>query len=246
MDERLFLRLPQGHGWRTSPAVDVAKRIESEVNLAPGGLKLVHPIPSGFALLPRDEEARQALLRPGLQWKIEAPTQWHRYVAQKVPRMLAGLEGLREVTKDIMKEEITYRTSARVLRCSPSHHRQELPELDWVIVTDKPIPSISLFGSGLIRPMNESPIPLCQICLGYHPRRTCLRPPRCHKCGRGGHNQETCNRPEQCANCLGPHASGASFCPARPKRTQEGVFQLPSSSNRKAIRDLGERSFQRR
>lgn len=133
-----------------------------------------------------------------------------------------------------------------MLRCKPLHHRQELPELDWVIVTDKAIPPISLLGSGRVRPMNESPVPLCQTCLGYHPRRACLRPPRCRKCGRGGHTTETCNRPEQCANCLGPHASGTSFCPARPKRNQEGVLQLPTASNQKAIRDLGERNFRKR
>lgn len=159
--------------------------------------------------------------------------------------MIVMINSLREVTEDLLKQEITYRTGAEVLQCKPSHYRQELPELDWVIVTDKAIPPIILFNSGLVRPMKESPVPLCQTCLGYHPRRACRRPPRCRKCGRGGHATETCNRPEQCANCLGPHASGASFCPARPKSNQEGAFQLPTSSNQKAIRELGERNFRK-
>lgn len=111
-DERLFLRLPQNHSWRTTPAVEVAKRIETEANLAPGGLKLVHPIPSGFALLPGDEATKQALLYSDLPWKIEAPTQWHRYVVQRIPRILNMLDSLREVTEDLLKEEITYQTGA--------------------------------------------------------------------------------------------------------------------------------------
>lgn len=121
-----------------------------------------------------------------------------------------------------------------------------IEDVEFFKATDTWTPGRGILNSRVPRTYglpNESAIPLCQTCLGYHPRRSCLRPSRCRKCGRNGHDTETCQRPEQCANCFGPHASGVSYCPARPKRTQEGDFQLPTQANRKAIRDLGERKF---
>ncbi|KAK4170619.1 hypothetical protein QBC36DRAFT_201045 [Triangularia setosa] len=248
-DERLFVRLPDGHPWRkASPEgfrIELCRQLKAPLSL----IRSAKQVDTGFAIVPADKKARAQLLSMGPALgehgaKLDESTTWHTYVVPRVPRTVSGLDGNID-TEALMPDEILRATKAAPVAANKSKHaRTEDSHDDWVISFLKPTPdNFRLFGSLPARKIAKLPkANQCYRCQDFHDPRSCDRTIRCINCG-GEHSPGPCSKPPRCANCHGPHRADLAVCQARP-RMENGSLRKPTNRQLKAIRKMGEALYE--
>ncbi|KHJ34673.1 putative eka-like protein [Erysiphe necator] len=129
-DMRLFVRLSKEHEWRKLSPAGIRDVVVKKLSISPTSIGLIKPVRTGFALSPRNNEAREALLKLSLRLssfgaKLEPATSWLPVIIPTVPRYIRTEKGQVEVTKELLSDEIERVTSMRPnsikLNCGGPH-----------------------------------------------------------------------------------------------------------------------------
>ena len=247
-DDRLFVRLPADHEWRTLSPAGLREIIVKRLSVSPVSIGLIKPVRSGFALSPCSSESRENLLTAagGLFMSgatLETASNWTPILVPTVPRSIRTVEGHIEITKSMLVDEIERVSSKRPafvkLYGTP---KPDAPHRTWMaFFTDTPRVGFRVFDeSGVTKVFKKKqPIEFCKRCNGHHNTKTCSRAPSCGNCGSTMHAQEDCKALTKCRNCGGPHRSDSHRCLARPTRSGN-----PTKEQLKVYRKAGDREYQ--
>ncbi|KHJ35987.1 putative eka-like protein [Erysiphe necator] len=247
-DMRLFVRLSNEHEWRKLSPAGIREVVFKKLSISPTSIGLIKPVRTGFALSPRNNEAREALLKLSLRLssfeaKLEPATSWLPVIIPTVPRYIRTEKGQVEVTKELLSDEIERVTSMRPNSIKLyGHGHLEAPHRTWLaLFTKAPRPGFRVFDEfGIMSLIKKQPLSdFCKRCNGYHSPKNCSRAPSCGNCGSTMHSEDLCMAPTKCKNCGGPHRSDSRKCLARP--TRNGA---PAKEQLKIIRQAGDREFQ--
>ncbi|KAI1005500.1 hypothetical protein K3495_g2710, partial [Podosphaera aphanis] len=248
VDNRLFIRISPEHEWRKLSPAGIREIIVKKLLVSPASIGLIKPVNSGFALSPCSTEAREQLLKAagGLflsKAKLEPATQWVPLLIPTVPRSIYTMDGNKEVTNQMLADEIERITSVRpeALKIY-GNQKPEAPYRTWLaLFTKAPRPGFRVFDeSGLSSIFKkQKPIEFCKRCNGHHAAKSCSRAPSCGNCGSTMHIEDKCMAATKCRNCGGPHRSESRKCLARP--TRHGA---PTREQLKIYRQAGDREFQ--
>ncbi|WPJ65552.1 hypothetical protein SMAC4_13944 [Sordaria macrospora] len=244
-DGRVFLRLDRDSPFANTDAFAIRKEVQTFLRLAPTDIPACHKVPTGFALVPKDDAARQTLMahkdeissRFGCV-QVEVPKKWVTYAVPNVP-MTMRLGMVPVDTTTAIKDEVLVQTGQEpvALRPSQSYHPGEA-YATWLISFDRPVSPFRLFDvSNVSRHVQKRrPLDQCPECFGWHGRRGCARAAKCPQCGRTAHGE--CDRHTQCANCCGPFESTHVECPMRPRRQRDTIIR-PTPDQQREIRRKG-------
>ncbi|KHJ31883.1 putative eka-like protein [Erysiphe necator] len=246
-DKRLFDRLPQGHEWRKLSPAGIREVIVKKLHISPSLIGRIKPVHSGFALSPCSAEAREEILKAenGLFLsgaKLETATNWVSVLVPTVPAFVNMEQGVVEVSKDMLSDEIE-----RVSSMRPAHlklygrNNLESPHRTWLAYFPKaPRGGFRVFDeSGVLRPYKkQKPTEFCERCNGHHPSKNCSRAPSCANCGSTYHTADIGMAATKCRNCGGPHRADSRRCLARPTRSGS-----PTKEQLKTYRQMGEREY---
>ncbi|POS82439.1 hypothetical protein EPUL_005781 [Erysiphe pulchra] len=246
-DKRLFVRLPQEHEWRKLSPAGIREVIVKKLHISPSLIGRIKPVHSGFALSPCSPEASEEIIKAGNGLflsgaKLETATNWASVLVPTVPASIKMEQGLVEVSKSMLADEIE-----RVCSVRPAHlklyggNKPESPHRTWLAYFSKaPRGGFRVFDeSGIVRPYKkQQPLEFCKRCNGHHPSKNCSRAPSCANCGSTNHTADICMAATKCRNCGGPHRADSRRCLARPTRSG-----APSKEQMKTYRRMGEREY---
>ena len=255
-DIRILIAIEQGAP-RHDPYIlraEICKTLGLELAHIPG----LTPTKSGWALEPSTKTVRDSLMEPEKKIligrilsarDITLPEQWYTYAVQHVPYSFPDSinKGFYIDTKDIIVDEVRAQTGNTPVDCRPSRHgpNPQTGKGTWMVSFLEPVKKFSLFNQSAMSSLTEKK-PKIEIhnpgCQGYCNPYKCRRIARCNACGDKCSDHENphdkCTKPARCANCYGPHAAGATNCPAAPYR-YKGVTQRLSQNELKKIRRAG-------
>ncbi|WPJ64008.1 hypothetical protein SMAC4_13714 [Sordaria macrospora] len=244
-DGRVFLRLDRDSPFVNTDAFAIRKEVQTFLRLAPTDIPGCHKVPTGFALVPKDDAARQTLMAHKDEIsslfgciQVEVPKKWVTYAVPNVP-MTMRLGMVPVDTTTAIKDEVLVQTGQEpvALRPSQSYHPGEA-YATWLISFDRPVSPFRLFDASNVSRLVQKRRPLdqCTECFGWHGRRGCARAAKCPQCGRTAHGE--CDRHTQCANCCGPFESTHVECPMRPRRQRDTIIR-PTPHQQREIRQKG-------
>lgn len=248
-DDRIFLRIPDSHPWRSATPTEMRVSILDITGLALTDIKEVQKVRTGFAVRTTNPEATERLQHP---WPVlekegtrfEPAQLWHTYVVANVPRTINGYRGSK-LAEELILDEIKAASGVDPISCRPSKHQDpnSLTQ-DWVIsFTERVKPGFRAFGSKPARRIDrKAQITQCLTCWDFHDPRNCDRTPRCGQCGSPSHpDGQVCEGTPRCANCHAPHRADSQICPARPKR-EKGQIVRPTKKQLQSLRQIGARA----
>ncbi|KAH7460517.1 hypothetical protein FOMA001_g19568 [Fusarium oxysporum f. sp. matthiolae] len=250
VDLRVFIRLDAEAPARAHNDYAIRAHISRKLGVDP------RKIPSGWAVLAADITTRDLLVQRQTEWApdlgaiaVEIRQEWFTYLVSDYPRKLTDLYGNEADSDAAVDEEIEIQTGQKPVNIRPARHQPDNPLTKTLLVSFlEPVKKYwRLFSSRPARLIKKTDRPRqCNVCLDYHPSRTCHRLPLCKRCGKAaGHDSGDCTDPEQCANCLGPHSANFADCPARPKKVH-GVFRRLTKEQRDHIRVVGAETYRQR
>lgn len=204
----------------------------------------ITPTASGWAIIPRNREAHDTLMKEDNRAKICTAMQcvaldkqqlWHSYLVPAVPRTLRGLTGPIEVDNGTVGHEAEIQTGCPPVRCKAV--RSNDIESLWLISFLKPVKQFTLFGASMRSRLAPPRVvvrhhnPGCQ---GYCNPLRCKLHARCNRCGietnRHAEGIDTeCTAAPSCANCHGPYHAGHKGCPARPTVSDGRLRPIPKA-----------------
>ncbi|CCC14518.1 unnamed protein product [Sordaria macrospora k-hell] len=242
---RVFLRLDKHSPYGDTETFAIRQEVTKLLRLPSTDIAGCHKVPTGFALVPKNDGARQTLLARkdeiGAHFgcvQVEVPKKWATYAVQNVPMtMRLGMAPVD--TTAAIEEEVFVQTGQKAVALRPSqHYRPGEAFTTWLISFEKPVSSFRLFDDSNVSRLVQKRRPLdqCAKCLEWHGRKACPRVARCFQCGQAAHGE--CDRHTQCANCRGPFESTHDGCPMRPKRQGDTVIR-PTPQQRSDIRRNG-------
>lgn len=250
-DNRIFIRLPEGHASRNHHIHAVKAALTNKLGLNGRPLKGVQHVKSGLALLPADASQATLLLEKApeitavLGGTVEKAEKWQNYVLDYVPRKLPAIDGtIVEITSEMALEEVKFETGVLPKRLTWTRKSLEEPGQKGSIVVsfDTPVRPFRIFGtSTLSRHINRGPrVSQCNRCWGFHDQRKCNRDIRCLQCASKDHT--TCQGPPKCCNCRGPHSARDTNCPAKPI-VRRGVIIYPTRAESARFRAAGDKAW---
>lgn len=189
-------------------------------------------VQSGWGMTVADS-AKAALLA-SKDYRFEAATKWHTYVATNVPRRIWTLEVVVD-TEKYLDDEILARTRMKPTRVTLSKFTDPTAATrTWVMSLPGEAPRpFTLFDSDTARKvMNNPRITQCTNCWGLHGPKTCPKPTTCRMRGNLAMNCRCAKDPRaQCVNCRGPHPADGLTCPARPRSQGTSWSGRPKNNN---------------
>ncbi|PCD21120.1 hypothetical protein AU210_016546 [Fusarium oxysporum f. sp. radicis-cucumerinum] len=235
VDLRVFIRLDAEAPARAHNDYAIRAHISRKLGVDPRKIPRVLQVRSGWAVLTADITTRDLLVQRQTEWApdlgataVETRQEWFTYLVSDYTRKLTDLYGNEADSDAAVEEEIDIQTGQKPVNIRPARHQPDNPLTKTLLVSFlEPVKKYwRLFSSRPARLIKKSDRPRqCNVCLDYHPSRTCHRLPLCKRCGKAaGHDSGDCTAPEQYANCLGPHSANFADCPARPKKVH-GVFR---------------------
>ncbi|KAG7408661.1 hypothetical protein Forpe1208_v012330 [Fusarium oxysporum f. sp. rapae] len=256
VDLRVFIRLDAEAPARAHNDYAIRVHISRKLGVDPRKIPRVLQVRSGWAVLAADITTRDLLVQRQTEWApdlgaaaVETRQEWFTYLVSDYPRKLTDLYGNEADSDAAVEEEIEIQTGQKPVNIRPARHQPDNPLTKTLLVSFlEPVKKYwRLFSSRPARLIKKTDRPRqCNVCLDYHPSRTCHRLPLCKRCGKAaGHDSGDCTAPEQCANCLGPHSANFADCPARPKKVH-GVFRRLTKEQRDHIRVVGAETFRQR
>ncbi|KAA8623971.1 hypothetical protein SMACR_09561, partial [Sordaria macrospora] len=125
-DGRIFLRLDRDSPFANNDTFAIRKEVQTFLRLAPTDIPGCHKVPTGFALVPKNDAVRQTLLahkdeisaRFGCV-QVEVPKKWATYAVQNVPMMMR-LGMVPVDTTTAIKDEMLVQTSQEPIALRPS------------------------------------------------------------------------------------------------------------------------------
>ncbi|KAH7464077.1 hypothetical protein FOMA001_g17794 [Fusarium oxysporum f. sp. matthiolae] len=256
VDLRVFIRLDAEAPARAHNDYAIRTHISRKLGVDPRKIPRVLQVRSGWAVLAADITTRDLLVQRQTEWApdlgaaaVETRQEWYTYLVSDYPRKLTDLYGNEADSDAAVDEEIEIQTGQKPVNIRPARHQLDNPLTKTLLVSFlEPVKKYwRLFSSRPARLIKKTDRPRqCNVCLDYHPSRTCHRLPLCKRCGKAaGHDAGDCTAPEQCANCLGPHSASFAECPARPKKVH-GVFRRLTKEQRDHIRVVGAETYRQR
>ncbi|KHJ32229.1 putative eka-like protein [Erysiphe necator] len=161
-DKRLFIRLTDGHDWRKLSPAGIHEIIVNKLAISPSAISTIKP-----ALL------NAAIRLSPFGAKLESATNWILVLIPTVPKSLHTLNGLVEVTKELLSQEIE-----RVTKMRPSFLKLygrnvlEAPHRIWMAFFAKaPRSGFRVFDeSGVMRTFKkQQSLEFCKRCNGHFP-----------------------------------------------------------------------------
>ncbi|KAL6405612.1 hypothetical protein AUP68_11373 [Ilyonectria robusta] len=255
-DLRVFIRLDAEAPARAHNDYAIRAHIHRGLGVDPRKILRVLQVRSGWAVLTADISTRDLLVQRQTEWAadlgataIETRQEWFTYLVPDYPCKLVDLYGNEADSDAAMNEEIEIQTGLKPVNIRPARHHSDSPLTKTLLVSFlEPVKKHwRLFNSRPARRIKKIDRPRqCNVCLDYHPSRTCHRLPVCKRCGKAaGHDSGDCSAPEQCANCLGPHCANFAECPARPKKVH-GVFRKLTKEQKDHVRVVGAETYRQR
>ncbi|WPJ61171.1 hypothetical protein SMAC4_13410 [Sordaria macrospora] len=176
-DGRVFLRLDKDSPFANADTFAIRKEVQTLIRLAPTDIPGCHKVPTGFALVPKDDAARQTLLAHkdeiGARFgcvQVKVPKKWVTYAVQNVPMtMRIGMVPVNTTTA--IKDEVLVQTGQEPVALRPSqyYHPGEA-YATWLISFEKPVSPFRLFDvsniSRLVR--KRRPLDQCTECFKWH------------------------------------------------------------------------------
>ena len=238
-DNRLFVRLPNGHEARQLHGYLILVKLRNL--LGPGLLREVQATRTGFALCPTSPDALKSLedKRGAISdffggCLVERGSHWVSYRITNVPRQI----GHHQVTPDAMIRQVTQVIGVTPVSVTETKHSASNPTLPytcWFVnfPEGSPVSLVPrqprLFGvvaTATFLPRKSATIQ-CNRCWMWHNARSCARLPRCRLWGSTKHSEEghsnCCDTPTphlcppRCVHCFGPHPADSIDCPLRPR-----------------------------
>ncbi|KHJ36232.1 putative eka-like protein [Erysiphe necator] len=199
--------------------------IVKKLHISPSLIGRKKPIQSDFTLSPCSPEAHEEIIKAGNGLflsgaKLETATNWVSVLGPTVPASVQMEQGLVEVSKVILADEIERVCSVRPARLKMyGGNRSFSPNLVGLF-TKAPHGGFRVFDEpGIARPYKKAP-----SCANY---------------GSTNHVADSCMAATECKNCGGPHRADSRRCLARPTRSG-----APSKEQMKTYRQMGEREYQ--
>ncbi|POS84217.1 hypothetical protein EPUL_004466 [Erysiphe pulchra] len=108
---KLFFRLSNDNEWRKQSPAGIREVVVKKLSISPASIGLIKPVRAGFALSPRNNEVREALLKSSLRLssfgvKLESATSWPPVIIPMVPRYIRTEKSQVKVTKELLSDEI--------------------------------------------------------------------------------------------------------------------------------------------
>ncbi|KHJ34807.1 putative eka-like protein [Erysiphe necator] len=239
--DRIFLRIPRNHEWRSFTPAGIREAVIRKLDCSPTTIDRIIPVTSGYAIVAKDETGRQLLLslshRLPEDILLEAARDWVSYMLPNIPTHIVTIEGRKPVAESEVIAELE-----RVTGLTPKSVRYRgkskvgAPYRTWMVFFDKdsaPKPGFRLFDdSGRATPLK----PVCKR--RFYSTGCCSRAPACGRCGSIMHPEEECKALTKCRNCGGPHRSDSRKCLARPTKAGK-----PTKEQLQVIRIAGQREF---
>ncbi|KAM5344597.1 hypothetical protein ACJ41O_013132 [Fusarium nematophilum] len=210
-DIRVFFRLHEGSpAWDKQP-IAIRAHIAKEAKIDLSAIPQITKVKTGWAVTPADLGVQRKILDLSATLSeavgataVEPAQRWYTYVIPDCPKSFRDLTSGDEVEcGPILNNEIVSQTGLVPIRSVPSRHSDPSDENITMIVSflEKPKERFRLFSkSRWARLIDKpAPIPQCDNCWDFHPRRQCDRTSRCFVCGRERHDG-ACLTATQCAN----------------------------------------------
>ena len=211
-DNRLFVRLPDGHDARKVQGFAIRTNLRAELGSDGPLLKEVQAIRTGFALCPSSPAALKILEDKkktisdffGNDCLVERGSRWVSYRLTNITRHLGPLEygpSAVQVDSKRLAQEVIEATGIipiSVIETRYSASNPALPYSCWFVnfpegTSQMAIPrQLRLFGmvaTATYLPRKTTTIQ-CNRCWMWHNARSCSRPPRCKLCGSTKHTEE--------------------------------------------------------
>ena len=149
---RLLIRLSENHDWRKLSPAGIREVIVRKPSISPTSISSIKPVRSGFAISPRNNEAREALLRAAIRLsqfgaKLEPATNWASAIIPTVPKFITTLAGRIEVSKETLCDKVERVSSIRpsFVKLYGRNH-PEAPHRTWMaFFTKAPRPGFRVF-----------------------------------------------------------------------------------------------------
>ncbi|KAF4446917.1 hypothetical protein F53441_9492 [Fusarium austroafricanum] len=245
---RVFIRLDAEAPARAHNDYAIRVHISRKLGVDPRKIPRVLQVRSGWAVPTADITTRDLLVQRQTEWApelgaaaVETRQEWFTYLVSDYPRKLTDLSGNEADSDAAVDEEIEIQTGQKPINIRPTRHQPDNPSTKTLLVSFlEPVKKYwRLFSSRPARLIKKTDRPRqCNVCLDYHPSRTCHQPPLCKRCGKAaGHGSGDCTALEQCANF--------AECPARPKKVH-GVFRRLTKEQRDHIRVVGAETYRQR
>ncbi|POS84015.1 hypothetical protein EPUL_003912, partial [Erysiphe pulchra] len=187
-DKRPFIRLPENHEWRKLSPAGIREIVVKELSISPTSIGLIKPVRTGFALSPCSNEAHDELLKAAVRHysfdaKLEPASNWLPVIIPTVPKCIDILAGEKEVTKEMLFDEVERVTSLRhaSLRLY-GRNAPEAPHRTWMAFFTKAFRlGFRVFDeSGFMRTFKrQQPLDFCKPCNDHHSPKNCSRAPSC-------------------------------------------------------------------
>jgi hypothetical protein len=248
VDLRVSIRLDAEAPARAHNDYAIRAHISRKLGVDPRKIPRVLQVRSGWAVLTADITTRDLLVQRQNEWAtdlgaaaIETRQEWFTYLVSDYPCKLTDLNGNEADSDAAVDKEIEIQTGQKPVNIRPARHQPDSPLTKTLLVSFlEPVKKYwRLFSSQPARLIKKADRPRqCNVCLDYHPSRTCYRLPLCKRCGKAaGHDSGDCTAPEQCANF--------AECPARSKKVH-GVFRRLTTEQRDHIRVVGAETYRQR
>lgn len=244
-DNRLFVRLPEGHQARQIPGYTILARLRQMPDIGQHLLE-VQTVKTGFALRPASPESL-AMLENNMQalsnfftgCTIEKAANYTSYRLSSIPRRITLFDDSGNLTQRDTDAETLGRALTEATGVTPAHIAQTPASIanpqdyasSWIVrvpsTSSKLARTIILFGvraSVKLLPQRTTIIQ-CHRCFQWHNERICARSQRCRLCGSTEHaeaDHPSCNSvmhncPPRCLHCYGPHPADSVECLLRPQ-----------------------------
>ncbi|KHJ33486.1 putative eka-like protein [Erysiphe necator] len=226
--DRIFLRIPRNHEWRSFTPAGIREAVNRKLCCSPTNIDRIIPVASGYAIVAKDQTGSQLLLslshRLPEDILLEAARHWVSYMLPNIPTHIVTIEGRKPVAESEVIAELE-----RVTGLTPKSIRYRgkskvgAPYRTSIVFFDKdsaPKPGFRLFDdSGRATPLKPRQTKLnCKRCLGFHSTGCCSRAPASGICGSIMHPEEECKALTKCRNCGGPYRSDSRKFLARPTK----------------------------
>ncbi|KZZ96403.1 hypothetical protein AAP_01176 [Ascosphaera apis ARSEF 7405] len=249
-DMRIMIRLAHDSDTRQLCNSALINAVQAaSPTLTASHIRSVQVIPTGFALIPKDNACRTALLdaAPAIQQALNAlivepqvprDTFIVPYAPLTPPHQAADTFSSHQWAQELAAAIGHQPLSVRFASKQPLDSNTGTLFVTFPAGLVHPRRDITLFhlSFSLVKAKTHPKTHQCTRCWEYHNPRGCSRPPRCAQCSSFDHlTSEHKGTDSKCLHCHGPHSATNEHCPLRP-RYQNGRRVPYSKQEQKAIR----------